>query len=198
METAPVSPLNTEQMPPGLVAALGRFAPISLGDMSSVSLMRRIDTKYIIHQDQLTAILQAVEDRYAILEIDRQRAMRYASQYFDTAACKFLTITTTAGPADQGPHPQLCRLGDQLPGDQAEERQGRHQQEQDPLRADTTAEMELVAPRPEFIDDTIASTYDLQPTVRNRFRRITLVDTDRSERVTIDWDLSSHLERVEY
>jgi VTC domain len=196
MKAEPSSPLCIEPTPPSLASALWQFAPISLGDMNSVSLMRRIDTKYIIHQDQLPGILNAVENRYAILEIDRSRAMRYASQYFDTAACQFY-IDHHNGKAKRTKI-RIRRYVDSGIGFlEIKQKSVKGVTSKHRISCAPT-ETELSLDARAFIDDTTAVSYDLRPTVRNQFRRMTLVDTGRSERVTIDWDLSSHLERIEF
>ena len=89
MEARPSTLTFRETTTPSLDSAVERFAPISLDEMNGVSLMRRVDTKYVIHRAQLPTVLAAVSTRYAILEIEGRRVMRYTSQYFDTAAFRF-------------------------------------------------------------------------------------------------------------
>ena len=204
MEAEPSSLLRIDTMSASLANALWRLVPISLGDMSSVSLMRRIDTKYIIHQAQLPAILKAVENRYTILEIDQQRAMRYASQYFDTAACKFYNDHHN-GLAKRMKVRIRSYVDSGISFLEIKQKSVKGVTNKQRIRLAATAQTTATELPPEarrFIDDTIdgtiAGSRELQPTVRNRFRRITLVDTDRSERVTIDWDLSSHLASADY
>lgn len=197
--------LDSRPASPALEVVLGRFAPIALGDMKDVSLMRRVDTKYILHRAQLPVVLEKVSHLYRILEIDGRRAMRYASQYFDTAnrmffndhhnrrakrakvrirsyvdsGLSFLEIKqkSVKGVTDKhrtrfpGPQPEAVlspearRFIDEVHDRQADARSSHR----------------------------IAHGDDLEPTILNRFRRITLVDRQRGERVTIDWDLTSHM-----
>jgi VTC domain len=195
MEAEPSSQLCIDTKSPGLEAAIWRFAPISLGDMNSVSLMRRIDTKFILHRDQLPMVLDAVQDQYAILEINRQRAMRYASQYFDTAACKFY-IDHHNGKAKRTKVRIRSYVDSEIGFLEIKQKSVKGVTSKSRTRFEST-DTNLSPEARRFIDDKTRASYDLQPTIRNRFRRMTLVDTDRSERVTIDWDLSSHLESVD-
>ena len=50
----------------------------------SVALLRRIDTKYVLHTQQLFQALENLKDQYRILEIQGCRLNRYHNLYFDT------------------------------------------------------------------------------------------------------------------
>ena len=63
---------------------LFRFSPIYLEEMGSVKLMNRTDSKYLLHIDQLGAVLDAAVTDFKTLEIKGQRIMGYESLYFDT------------------------------------------------------------------------------------------------------------------
>ena len=60
---------------------LNKFEPISLDQMDQVALMKRKDTKFIIHAKQLPLILQMVQTKYSVLEISGNRLMTYVSDY---------------------------------------------------------------------------------------------------------------------
>ncbi|MFT4995930.1 MAG: hypothetical protein ACI9BJ_000426, partial [Flavobacteriales bacterium] len=60
------------------------FNSISLDEMNSVSLMKRMDTKFILHRDAVQAILNKVQFDYKILQVASDRLMTYNSIYFDT------------------------------------------------------------------------------------------------------------------
>ncbi len=61
-----------------------KFQAISLIDMEHVSLMNRIDTKFIGSSDNLSLVLNELVDEYKILEIDNCRVFPYKTEYFDT------------------------------------------------------------------------------------------------------------------
>ncbi len=52
--------------------------------MDGVSLMKRTDTKFVIHQKQLIDVLETIKDQYRVLEINGNRILTYSSLYFDT------------------------------------------------------------------------------------------------------------------
>lgn len=201
MEARLESPMHLELASPNLEAAIGLFPSISLGDMNSVSLMRRVDTKYVIHVAQLPALLTAVQDRYAILEIDRRRAMRYSSRYFDTVDHRFFNDH----------HNRRAKRAKVRIREYVNSGIGFLEIKQKTVKGVTEkrrmlfGEPGLTPEARRFIDETFDRRADrkvggapirgcdLQPSIHNQFRRITLVDTGRCERVTIDWELSSHL-----
>ncbi len=67
-----------------LDAVLAQAELITLAEMTSVSLLNRIDTKYIFGVSQLCAILPQIIDQYRVFEINEKRITRYRTLYFDT------------------------------------------------------------------------------------------------------------------
>ncbi|MBA3899884.1 MAG: polyphosphate polymerase domain-containing protein, partial [Bacteroidetes bacterium] len=63
---------------------LNEFSPISLKEMDSVKLMSRTDTKYIFHISRFEKILNSLMKDYKVLEINGNRVCSYETLYFDT------------------------------------------------------------------------------------------------------------------
>ena len=63
---------------------LTHFEPVSLEEMNAVRLMNRIDTKYTTSIDLLPAILLSLQKDYRIQEITCRRNMPYETTYLDT------------------------------------------------------------------------------------------------------------------
>ncbi len=63
---------------------LKKLKPISLKEMEHVSLMNRMDTKYIGSTDKLPDLLNELVDHYKVLEINNCRVFPYKTEYFDT------------------------------------------------------------------------------------------------------------------
>ena len=51
------------------------FDKTTLAEMNSVSLMKRVDTKFILKESQLLEVLSKLYDDYKILQIDQERLM---------------------------------------------------------------------------------------------------------------------------
>lgn len=69
---------------------LRTLQPISLKGLDRVKLLNRVDRKYIIPIHRLPIILDLLNrSRYSILEIDGHRAFSYLTTYFDTTDYRF-------------------------------------------------------------------------------------------------------------
>jgi len=68
-----------------LEQTLSGFDPISLAEMSNVSLLNRIDTKYLFPISDLPFILEQIQADYRILDINNIRLNQYHTVYFDKA-----------------------------------------------------------------------------------------------------------------
>ena len=64
---------------------LEKFQPISLKEMDSVKLMDRTDTKYTFNRAQFVEILSEILPHYRVLEVEGKRVSRYKTLYYDTA-----------------------------------------------------------------------------------------------------------------
>jgi hypothetical protein len=67
-----------------LSTMLSSFIPISLEEMDHVKLLNRIDTKYILHEDQLKEYLAAITNQYSLLVINGKLFHPYETLYYDT------------------------------------------------------------------------------------------------------------------
>lgn len=66
--------------------------PITLDEMKEVKLMNRIDTKYLITSEQLLAILNGIHEHYYAQEIEGKRLASYDTVYYDTPDLRMYII----------------------------------------------------------------------------------------------------------
>lgn len=64
---------------------LQTFNPISLEEMSSVKLVNRTDTKFVMHIDLLPQLLVYAQKHYMVQLTDGLRLLPYETTYYDTA-----------------------------------------------------------------------------------------------------------------
>ena len=83
MMTKSISPYSNGLYNQPLEQVLSSFAPITLAEMADVSLLNRIDTKYLFPLSELPVILSNVQSHYRILDIEHIRLNRYHTVYFD-------------------------------------------------------------------------------------------------------------------
>lgn len=167
---------------------IDQLTPITLDDIENVALLNRVDTKYLMTETHLLAVLAEIGDRYDVLVVNDHRMGRYTTQYFDTAGLSMyfdhhngrrdrykvrVRSYEHSGIAFLEVKRKTCRertvkarmpiaFGSQLPSSNAEQFIGSH------------------APYPLPM---------LQRSLWNNFRRISLVSKHSLERLTIDVDL---------
>lgn len=164
------------------------FSGISLKEMNSVALMKRTDTKFIINKSLLLPILEQVKSRYKILEIKGDKLMSYTSLYFDTPKKKFFhdhhngKINRTKIRMRKYIESDLCFL-------EIKQKNGKGETNKSRISIDDF-ETELSETSSNFIKKVTTKEYELLPTLWNSFNRMTLVNVEGKERVTIDLNLS--------
>lgn len=72
-----------------LTDTLQRFESINLDQLNAVSLLKRVDSKYILPSSKLPLVLEDLMDQQYILEINGQRNFEYLTHYYDTEDFKF-------------------------------------------------------------------------------------------------------------
>ena len=64
-------------------SSLSEFEPIALKEMNSVSLLKRIDTKFLTTESKLIEVIPYLLSDYKVLEIGENRLMNYSTLYFE-------------------------------------------------------------------------------------------------------------------
>ena len=65
--------------------SLSDFSSINLNQMDEVSLLKRIDQKFLITNSELTTIFPLLSSNYSCLTINDIRCFDYSTTYFDDA-----------------------------------------------------------------------------------------------------------------
>jgi hypothetical protein len=72
-------------MPTGeIISSLSSLDPIGLDAIASVKFMNRIDTKYVIPVGKIVNLIELLDSKYKVLEIEKTRALPYHTTYLDT------------------------------------------------------------------------------------------------------------------
>jgi len=172
-----------------------RLGPITLEEMDSVRLLNRIDTKYLTTEDTLVAILEdAAAAGYRALMTSGSQIAGYDSVYFDTPELKtFLDhrnkrlvrqkIRTREYVASRQAFLEIKRKNNH--GRTKKKRTQIAPELLDDFRTDNAA-CEYLASHSMFTAD------QLSPSLETVFRRITLVNPAKTERLTIDTSVCFH------
>lgn len=167
---------------------LKKFRPVSLSEIDEVKLMNRIDRKYWFHISDLSDILHETIPFYDILEINGHRLMDYETTYFDT------------------PDNKMFRFHHNRKLNRFKIRRRRyHSTESDFLeiklknnkRRTIKKRIETTLNGSAFSNDESGfigenspfESLNLNPTLKNNFQRITLVNKEKTDRCTLDMNL---------
>ncbi len=165
------------------------FSKIGLGDMDNVKLMNRVDTKFVLTNEQLEEILPLLSEHYHVVEIVGNCISSYESLYYDSKELDFY----------HDHHKKRLnrvkiRYRKYLDSDISFlEIKHKYKGRTNKMRIPSD-ELHQILPKEhiEFIDDSVdlKHTEDLIPTLVNNYKRITLVGKVLPERLTLDLDLS--------
>ena len=164
---------------------VGEFQPTTLVALSAVSLLNRVDTKYLIPVSQLPGMLTMLVQAYSVLDVNGRREHPYRTVYFDTAELA-LYRDHHAGRAVRHKVRSRTYLDSgrsffEIKTRSDAGRTVKHRFETpEPLTELTPAARTLLA------EHLPPEEQALRPILRNDFRRITLVGLYTAERLTLD------------
>lgn len=170
------------------------FSPITLDEMNAVRLMDRIDTKYIIPATALPEFLSRLQYGFRVQTIGAKQIAGYETRYFDTPAADLFRMHQCG---------KLCRQKIRIRtyADtqnafleiKNKNNKGRTQKTRTVCLAEPASGLKPYLP---FLDGrTLYPCKQLEPLLQNRFSRITLINNQKTERLTIDLDLAFYNER---
>jgi len=169
-----------------VLSLIQQFDSVSLDEMEAVKLMNRIDTKYVMRIEEAVALLQRLIDSYSVLEIASQRVGSYNSVYYDTDDWQMFHAHVT------GRYPRFkirerCYSQNNLKFFEIKKKgnNGRTLKKRIPIGSEDSKENPLCS----FVSQTPFCFTSLKRRLTNYFDRITLVNKEKTERVTLDFNL---------
>ncbi len=169
-----------------IINSLNDFSTISLSDIDHVELMNRIDQKFCLHISKIPEILEKIKEHYSILEIDGKLVFQYNNMYFDTTDDQ-MYLNHHNGKLNRFKIRvrQYTQSNINFLEVKFKSNKGRTIKERI-NRAEF--ETDFTEPEKDFIGNSSPfSGATLEPKLKNRFSRITLVNKQFTERVTIDF-----------
>ena len=163
--------------------------PITLDEMSGVKLMNRIDTKYLVTEAQLREILLRIRDGYFAQEVEGKRIAAYNTVYYDTPELTMYLI-----------HHNRHLVRDKVRvRTYVDSRLTFCEVKHKTNKGRTKKKRIEVQPRFNIVEDPEAAAFlaekqpypveSLRPHLETVFDRITLVNFEKTERLTIDCNL---------
>ena len=169
---------------------LRQMEPITLAEMGAVKLMNRTDTKFVTTMPRLMKLLEMAQDDYYVQDIDGERNMLYDTTYFDTQDYAMYS-EHQHGHVNR----QKIRFRTYVSSNlqfmevKTKNNHGRTKKkrmEVSDMDLSDTAKTEFLSRHLRYESET------LMPHMHNFFRRVTLVNRAKTERLTIDTQLEFH------
>lgn len=167
------------------------FDPITLEEMDSVTLMNRVDTKFLININQLPDLLKKAAEHYRIVVIEGERISPYSSIYFDTDDVVMYSMHHN-GKLNRYKIRTRTYLNSGMAFLEVKHKnnKGRTSKKRMQIHSDGFVSMCFEKGEKSFIKKILPYDNDLlSPKLQNYFQRVTLVDKNKTERVTMDMGL---------
>ena len=176
-------------MNPEILHIVNTMKPITLGEMKEVKLMNRVDTKYLVTSAELLAILKGIHEQYYAQEVEGHRLSPYSTIYYDTPDLKMYTIHHDRHLVRDkvrvrtyiDSHLTFCEVKHKTNKGRTKKKRIEVQRGID-VTTDPEAAAFLAEKQPYPVNS-------LRPNLETAFDRFTLVNFEKTERLTIDCNL---------
>ena len=163
---------------------------ITLEEMSGVKLMNRIDTKFLTSPDVLESIFKKAAQDFLVQDSNGSRNAPYYTRYFDTEDVRMYYDHQRGKKSRRKIRIREYVDSGTLPFLEIKDKNNKGRTKKRRVPMDTGDSLSYYA---SFISDhSEFNAGDLLPKIENRFNRITLVNKEKSERITIDTSLEFH------
>ena len=160
------------------------YGTVSLDEIKAIKLMNRIDTKYLVTKETVIRLLDELADDYLVLEVASKRYGQYHTVYYDTVDFRMFHAHVTARyPRFKVRKRTYSQNGLQFLEVKRKKINGNTSKKRLPVANENGLDERFVANHSPFRTD------ELKPLLINQFNRITLVNRERTERLTLDFDL---------
>ena len=164
------------------------FSGISLEEVQRASLMRRKDSKYVFGFNHVPQLLEEVSQHYQILEIEGIRSHNYQTLYYDTPGLDMYHLHHR-GLVNR--HKIRFRKygSSEAVFLEVKKKDARGVTIKNRIQT-RNSEASILSREEEFL--SLYSPYEdekMMPVLENSFNRITLVNPEQTERITMDYQL---------
>ncbi len=166
---------------------IASFDSISLEEMDSVKLMKRVDTKFVLNKKILEDIFPLLKNQYKLLYVNDIVKSQYTSLYFDTKDFDFF-MNHHNGKLNRSKVRFRKYVDSQLSFLEVKRKNQKGKTIKKRIQVDGPFKT-LNTDHRQFIKDRLKEDYQLFYCHTNFFNRITMVNRFLKERITIDFDL---------
>lgn len=187
--------LNDAQPPSftNIKEILKPYQSITLAEMDAVKLLNRVDYKYVMPIYTLQNTLAALSGKYRVLVVNGTPFNHYRTLYFDTPDFAFFNMHVN-GQAERYKVRSREYLDSHLTYFEVKHRTRKDRTIKKRLPTQQALQCVTIAAS-EWLDQVMPyENEELEPKIWNTFTRITLVNVERCERLTIDLDIAFYNE----
>ncbi|MBO7427119.1 MAG: polyphosphate polymerase domain-containing protein [Paludibacteraceae bacterium] len=170
-------------------AKLSALDPITLEEMSGIRLMNRIDTKFLVNVRNLPTLLEMAKQDYYVQRIGDLRKAFYRTLYYDTPEATMYVVHQ-----DGKLNRQKIRVREYVESNlmflevKKKNNKGRTSKKRITITDENVLHNEEAIA---FLDEKSKfKMNEIDFRLRNSFFRITLVNKEKSERLTIDFNIN--------
>ncbi|HOL40668.1 MAG TPA: polyphosphate polymerase domain-containing protein [Methanospirillum sp.] len=168
---------------------LSRFRPVDISNISHAILQNRKESKYLLTTHQALDLLEYLQEKYYIVEVDGKQVQTYSTTYYDSPEFQ-LYLAHHNGRKPRYKVRTRSYIGSELTFLEVKEKKNtgltiKHRLQTEGLVTRLESDIR------EFLSSCFPFDYSqYKPVLINEYRRITLVSAVHPERITLDIDLS--------
>ena len=169
-------------------ALVNELPPITLEEMSSIRLMNRTDTKFLTNKSTLAKILEEAKGKYFAQQIEEKRINAYRTVYYDTQDHQFYVMH------HNGMMPRIkVRVRTYLDSDitflEVKKKNNHGRTKKKRIKVESVSKLKESGGAEFLKTESGIDLSLLHPSLQNEFDRITLVNKEKTERLTIDFNI---------
>lgn len=174
----------------GITDILSSFRPVGLDKLDKVRLMDRVDTKYILPVYKIPEFLERLDGDGRVLEINGERIFDYHTVYLDTSDYSFFNQHVT-GRTGRSKVRYRTYVNSGITFLEVKMRKDGNRTIKWRIENSLTSENKCDNEGLEFLSRHIpGEKLSISPVISNEFRRVTFVNPEFNERMTLDFNLS--------
>ncbi len=168
--------------------AITLFPMISLEEMTCVKLMNRIDIKYLVRASTIPVLIKKVTGDYCIQEINNRRVADYGTTYLDTRELNFYHSHMN-GKLNHIKWRIRSYLESNLNFLEIKKKTNSGRTQKSRIVYDPSLGLNIGTTQKFIMESSGYEAVNLYPVLENNFNRITLINNDKTERLTIDFNI---------
>lgn len=168
---------------------LSMMDTITLEQMSNIRLMNRIDTKFLINVSNLPFLLEMARQDYYVQEIKERRKAYYRTLYFDTPQATMYTVHQN-GKLNR----QKIRIREYVESNlmffEVKKKNSKGRTSKKRIMVDNVNVLHDTKAIDFLNENSLFKMKEIDFRLKNNFYRVTLVNREMSERLTIDFNIN--------